>query len=217
MQVKLFFTIVSLLMVGVLAGCRVSDSDRDFSPHAESIRFERTDHYRLIQDGGHTIPAIAKHKIAAQHRRQIVNYPTREEVGTIIVDTKATHLYYVMEKGKAVRYGIGVGRDGFRWAGAARVGMKREWPSWTPPAPMMKRQPHLVKYAGGMKGGVNNPLGARALYLYRNGRDTLYRLHGTPEWWTIGTHVSSGCIRLMNHDIIDLYNRTKVGAKVVVL
>jgi len=217
MQLKSFFTITCLLMVTVLAGCRVTDLDRDGISRIDNVGLVRAQHYNLIQDGRHAIPAIPKHKIAPHYRRQIVNYPTRQEPGTILVDTKAKHLYYVMEKGKAMRYGIGVGRDGFHWVGNATVGMKREWPSWTPPAPMIKRQPHLVKYAGGMRGGLNNPLGARALYLYRNGRDTLYRLHGTPEWWTIGTHASSGCIRLMNHDIIDLYNRTKVGARVIVL
>jgi len=209
MRIKSFFAIVGLLFVGIVAGCTTIDPD---GRPIGSINAS----YALTKDGGYAIPAIPKHKIAPQYRRQIVSYPTKEAPGTIVVDTKAKHLYYVMEKGKAVRYGIGVGRNGFRWAGAAAVGLKREWPNWTPPPAMIKRQPHLAKHAGGMKGGLNNPLGARALYLYRNGRDTLYRLHGTPEWWTIGSNVSSGCIRLMNHDIIDLYDRTKVGAKVVV-
>lgn len=115
-----------------------------------------------------------------------------------------------------MRYGIGVGREGFQWSGTARVAMKREWPMWTPPAPMIRRQPELAKWRGGMPPGLSNPLGARALYLFRNGRDTQYRLHGTPEWWSIGKEVSSGCIRLLNQDIIDLYNRTQVGAKVIV-
>jgi len=172
--------------------------------------------YPSLRDGGYTIPAIATHKIDDKYRRQTVSYPTREEPGTIIVDTKAKYLYHISGNGKATRYGIGVGRDGFRWAGEAKVGQKREWPVWTPPPAMIRRQPHLAKYAGGQEGGLSNPLGARALYLYKGGRDTLYRLHGTPEWWTIGSNVSSGCIRLMNHDIIDLYNRTPVGAKVIV-
>jgi len=173
-------------------------------------------HYPALSDGGYTIPAIPQHKIANNYRRQTVSYPSKDEPGTIIVDTKAKYLYSILGQGKAVRYGIGVGRDGFRWAGTAHIGQKREWPVWTPPPAMIKRQPHLAKYAGGQKGGLSNPLGSRALYLYKGGRDTLYRLHGTPEWWTIGSNVSSGCIRLMNHDIIDLYNRTKVGTKVIV-
>jgi len=208
MQFKLFFWSWGLLAAALLSGCVMTDQGVN--------GLNRTASYALIRDGSHQIPAIPHHKIAPHHRRQIVNYPTREREGTIIVDTQAKHLYSVMENGKAMRYGIGVGREGFLWAGTATVGLKREWPTWTPPAPMIKRQPKLAKYAGGMAGGVHNPLGARALYLYRNGRDTLYRLHGTPEWWTIGSNVSSGCIRLMNHDIIDLYNRTAVGAKVVV-
>jgi lipoprotein-anchoring transpeptidase ErfK/SrfK len=146
-----------------------------------------------------------------------VKYDTKEAPGTIIVDTQNKFLYLVEPEGKAMRYGIGVGREGFQWKGSAKVAMKREWPTWTPPAPMIKRQPELAKYAGGMQPGLNNPLGARALYLYKGGRDSGYRLHGTPEWWSIGKNVSSGCIRLINQDIIDLHDRASVGAKVVVL
>jgi len=195
--------IAFILCVCTLAGC---------TTHS----LNRTATYPALRDGGYTIPAIPQHKIAPHYRRQSVNYPSKEQPGTIIVDTKAKYLYSITGQGRAVRYGIGVGRDGFRWAGSAHVGQKREWPVWTPPPAMIRRQPHLAKYAGGQKGGLSNPLGSRALYLYKGGRDTLYRLHGTPEWWTIGTNVSSGCIRLMNHDIIDLYNRTPVGTKVIV-
>lgn len=173
--------------------------------------------YSSITDAGYTIPAIPREKIPAQYRRQIVNYKTDEKPGTIIVNTKEKFLYFVMPDGKAMRYGIGVGREGFGWSGTARVAMKREWPTWTPPAPMIRRQPELAKYRGGMKPGLNNPLGARALYLYNKGGDTGYRIHGTPEWWSIGKSMSSGCIRLMNQDIIDLYERGDRGAKVIVI
>ena len=118
--------------------------------------------------------------------------------------------------GKAVRYGIGVGREGFEWKGTARVGAKRPWPVWTPPSAMIRRQPELAKWRGGMPGGPQNALGARALYLHNKGGDSGYRLHGTPEWWSIGKAMSSGCIRMMNQDVIDLYDRASVGAKVIV-
>lgn len=142
-------------------------------------------------------------------RKQVVKYDTKYKPGTIIVETGERRLYYVMPNGKALKYGVGVGRDGFRWSGTHRVTRKAEWPGWTPPAAMRKRVPGLPAY---MPGGPENPLGARALYI----GSTLYRLHGTSEPWTIGQAVSSGCIRLTNDDIVDLYDRTKVGAKVVV-
>ena len=121
-----------------------------------------------------------------------------------------------MGDGKAMRYGIGVGREGFEWKGTARIAMKREWPVWTPPPAMIKRRPDLAKWRGGMPGGPQNALGARAMYLYNKGGDSGYRLHGTPEWWSIGKAMSSGCIRMMNQDVIDLYSRASVGAKVIV-
>ena len=140
----------------------------------------------------------------SKYRRQVVNLDTREKPGTIIVDTGEKHLYFVMPEGKAMRYGIGVGREGFEWKGTARVAMKREWPVWTPPAEMIRRQPELAKWRSGQPPGPRNALGARALYLFNKGGDSGYRLHGTPEWSSIGKAMSSGCIRLMNQDIIDL-------------
>ncbi len=172
--------------------------------------------YSSVTDAGYVVPAIPSEKIQPQYRRQIVKYPTDEKPGTIIVDTREKFLYLIMPEGKAMRYGIGVGREGFEWSGTARVAMKREWPTWTPPSAMIKRQPELAKYRNGMDPGLRNPLGARALYLYNKGGDTGYRLHGTPEWWSIGKAMSSGCIRLMNQDIMDLYDRTEQGAKVIV-
>ena len=142
--------------------------------------------------------------------RQLVDYDGQESSGTIIIDTPNRFLYLVESNGKAIRYGIGVGRPGFTWAGVHAISSKREWPDWYPPDEMLKRQPDLPRF---MPGGPNNPLGARALYL----GSTLYRIHGSNEPWTIGHRVSSGCIRLRNEDVIDLYERVKVGTKVVVI
>lgn len=150
-------------------------------------------------------------------RRQMVTFRTAEVPGTIIIDGNQHFLYLVQPGGQAIRYGIGVGREGFGWAGIVRVGRRAEWPTWTPPAEMVARDPNAAKWAGGMPGGPDNPLGARALYLYEGDSDTIYRIHGTVEPWTIGLDVSSGCIRMNNDDIIDLYSRVDVGAKVIVL
>lgn len=153
-------------------------------------------------------------EIAPEYRRQLVDYYGPERPGTLVVDPTERYLYLVREDGTAMRYGIGVGRDGFDWAGRAQVKRKAEWPSWHPPAEMRKRQPDLPVM---MVGGPENPLGARALYLFEGDRDTLYRIHGTNEPWTIGEAVSSGCIRMLNADVIDLYGRVPNGTSVVVL
>jgi lipoprotein-anchoring transpeptidase ErfK/SrfK len=149
-------------------------------------------------------------EVPARLKRQIVSYATREAPGTIIIDTPNTYLYYVLGGGQAIRYGIGVGRDGFTWSGVQSVSKKAEWPDWTPPPEMIARQPYLPRH---MAGGPGNPLGARAMYL----GGTVYRIHGTNAPQTIGTHVSSGCIRLTNPDVADLYSRVNVGTKVIVL
>ena len=143
-------------------------------------------------------------------RRQLVNYRTQAAAGTIVIDTAQTFLYYVLGDGTAIRYGIGVGREGFTWAGAETVTRKAEWPDWTPPQEMLARQPYLPRW---MAGGEGNPLGARAIYL----GSTVYRIHGTNMPETIGHKVSSGCIRMLNADVIDLYSRITVGTKIVVL
>ncbi|HSM42711.1 MAG TPA: L,D-transpeptidase [Afifellaceae bacterium] len=155
-------------------------------------------------------------RVPNRYKRKIVRYQTKEKPGTIIVDTRSHYLYYVMGSGKAIRYGVGLGRTGFGWKGVVRVGHKKTWPAWTPPPEMVERDPRLTKFANGMPGGIHNPLGARALYLFDGGRDTLYRIHGTNEPWTIGLNVSSGCIRLVNDDVTDLHKRAKIGAKVIV-
>jgi len=157
-----------------------------------------------VQDEGRTA------ELPARLRRQIVDYPTREAAGTIIIDTPHTYLYYVLGGGRAIRYGIGVGRDGFTWSGTQTITKKAEWPDWTPPPEMIARQPYLPRH---MAGGPGNPLGARAMYL----GGTVYRIQGTNAPETIGTHVSSGCLRLTNADVIDLYSRVSVGTKVIVL
>ena len=149
-------------------------------------------------------------QLPARLKRQVVNYPTREAPGTIIIDTPNTYLYYVLGGGQAMRYGIGVGREGFTWSGTQTIVKKAEWPDWTPPAEMIARQPYLPRH---MAGGPGNPLGARAMYL----GGTIYRIHGTNAPHTIGTRVSSGCLRLVNEDVIDLYSRVHVGTKVIVL
>ena len=154
--------------------------------------------------------------VPAEFRRQIVAFPTAEKPGTIIIDSASKHLYFVLPDQQAIRYGVGVGREGFGWSGTVEVGRKANWPSWTPPAEMIEREPRLAQYASGMPGGPDNPLGARALYLHDDGRDTMYRIHGTNEPWTIGQNVSSGCIRMMNHDVMELYHLADIGAKVIV-
>ena len=144
------------------------------------------------------------------YEKQMVDYSGREAPGTIIIDTPQRFLYLVQGGGRAMRYGIGVGRPGFTWAGVKSVTMKREWPDWTPPPEMLKRRPDLPRF---MEGGPDNPLGARAMYL----GSSLYRIHGSNEPWTIGTAVSSGCIRMRNEDVIDLYERVRVGTRVIVI
>lgn len=152
-----------------------------------------------------------------RYRRQRVRYDTSQPAGTLVVDTSQRFLYAVEGDGWATRYGVGVGEEGRTTKGWATIGRKADWPAWTPTSDMMRRKPRLVKYSGGVPGGPNNPLGARALYLYRGGQDTMFRLHGTNEPWSIGTAVSSGCIRLTNDDIIHLYERTPVGTTVLVM
>jgi lipoprotein-anchoring transpeptidase ErfK/SrfK len=161
-----------------------------------------------FQDGG--IQSAPSTALAPRLRRQIVEYRTKEPAGTIVIDTKNTYLYYVLGDGQAVRYGIGVGREGFSWSGAEKISRKAEWPDWYPPKDMIERQPYLPRM---MAGGPGNPLGSRALYL----GNTLYRIHGTSDPSSIGQFVSSGCIRMLNEDVEDLYGRVKIGSRVVVL
>ncbi|MCV0396137.1 MAG: L,D-transpeptidase [Rhizobiaceae bacterium] len=183
--------------------------------------------YGPMVDDGHAIPGIPLNQIEERYLRQMVPDPTGEQPGTIVVDTGNHYLYLVREGGMAMRYGVGLGREGFEWAGRGEIQWKQPWPRWFPPDEMIDRQPELEKYRarqipgtndweGGMEAGITNPLGARALYIFQDGKDTLYRIHGSPEWWSIGKSVSSGCVRLMNQDIIDLYDRVPEGSPVLV-
>ncbi|KRA41992.1 hypothetical protein ASD80_09690 [Devosia sp. Root635] len=158
----------------------------------------------------HALALQANMQVNPIYLRQVVQYPTSERSGTLVVDTGAHFLYFVLGDGRALRYGIGVAKDGFEWSGTHQITRKAEWPGWTPPAEMLKRRPELPRH---MEGGPNNPLGARALYI----GSTLYRIHGTTEPWSIGQNVSSGCIRMTNADVIDLYERVQLYTKVVVL
>lgn len=163
------------------------------------------------------VAAIDVADLRPEYVRQLVDYNGNEAPGTIVVDPRDRFLYLVMENGKALRYGVGVGKEGLEFSGKARIGRKATWPHWTPTPNMIRREPdRYAKWRGGMEGGATNPLGARALYLHKNGKDTLFRIHGTNEPDTIGHAVSSGCIRMLNQDVIDLYSRVPVGANVVV-
>lgn len=165
--------------------------------------------YTNLEDQPGFVPNEADEQLAPQFQRQMVFYRTSEPPGTIIVHTSERFLYLVQGNGRAMRYGIGVGREGFQWQGLLKISRKQEWPDWTPPPEMIARQPYLPRF---MAGGPGNPMGARALYL----GGTVYRIHGTNQPHTIGSAVSSGCFRLVNNDVVDLYERVPVGAKVVV-
>jgi lipoprotein-anchoring transpeptidase ErfK/SrfK len=173
--------------------------------------------YRPLPDEKFPVPAVDVNKIDPKYFRQTVRYDTKEAPGTIIVDPSNYYVYRIEGGGNATRYGANVGREGFLWSGDAYVGRKAEWPVWTPPKEMIQRQPEARKYAGGMPGGLDNPLGARTLYLYQNGKYTLYTIYSTIDPETIGSGVTSGCTGLLTQDMMHLYNRTPVKTKVVVL
>jgi lipoprotein-anchoring transpeptidase ErfK/SrfK len=169
-------------------------------------------------DGLPVIEAAQSKKPKSKYWRKKVRLETSEKPGTIIIDTSTKYLYYVEGNSRATRYGVGVGREGFGWSGTVKVGRKAEWPDWRPPASMIARERRKGRRIPSyVKGGPNNPLGARALYLYRGGRDTIFRIHGTNQPWTIGQNMSSGCIRMMNKDVKHLYSRAAVGSKVIVI
>ncbi|MFN7012472.1 MAG: L,D-transpeptidase [Allorhizobium sp.] len=222
MRLRNALTVIGLVATIGLTGCTTTTDTASGTPAKAETTTAKifTDSYGAVTDAGYALPAIPINKVNQKFHRQIVSYQTKERPGTIVVNTRERFLYYVLPNGKAVRYGIGVGKQGFAWQGEAYVAWKQEWPTWHPPKEMAQRKPDIAQYVeNGMGPGLRNPLGARALYLFNEkGQDTLFRLHGTPEWASIGTAASSGCIRLMNQDIIDLYSRVRPGkgARVVV-
>jgi len=176
--------------------------------------------YQALPNEKFPIAAIPNGQFKQKHWRHRVRYETSERPGTVIVDTRNFYLYHVERGGFAMRYKVGLGRAGFAWSGRAKIAWKRKWPKWTPPNEMIAREPSLAKWSadnGGMPPGLTNPLGSRALYIFQDKKDTLYRLHGTPEISSIGRAVSSGCVRLVNHDVIDLYARVRSGSSIVVI
>ena len=198
-----------------LSGCASTDLAWLGLPY-ESTELDRRN-YAALDKARFPLAAVDLGRLDPKYRRQEVSYATTEPAGTIIVDTPARYLYLVSGNGKAIRYGIEVGREGFGWSGTANIARKAEWPTWTPPAEMVARDARTAPYAKGMPGGPENPLGARAMYLYQNGRDTLYRIHGGGRPGSLGKATSSGCIRLLDHDVIDLFSRVPVGTRTVVL
>lgn len=217
MRLRFAFFVSGMIAALALSSCTTTSSATDTTKTGSIFK----DAYGKMTDDGYTLPAIPIQRLNAKFRRQIVSYKSNEHPGTVIVNTRERFLYYILSGNRAVRYGIGVGKQGFAWSGTAYVAWKQEWPSWHPPKEMAVRKPSLTKYVDdGMGPGLHNPLGARAMYLYNEqGQDTLFRIHGTPEWSSIGTAASSGCIRLINQDVIDLYKRVHPGrnSKVIVI
>ncbi len=211
-------TVFSVVLLGVaVAGCATTAPRPTVRPAHHQKPMVRAS-YAAQTDGLFPVAAIDTSKINPRNIRQQVDYQTGEKPGTIVVDTGQRFVYLVQEGGKAMRYGVGVGREGLEFNGSATIGFKREWPRWTPTPNMIERQPdRYAQWSGGMEGGPANPLGARALYLVKDGKDTLYRIHGTNQPDSIGQAVSSGCIRMINQDVIDLYHRVPAGSKVVVI
>ncbi len=179
----------------------------------------RTNRYGKLDDAGHWLPAIPVGDVPQQFLRREVSYMSNERAGTIIVDTQTRHLYLILGHDRAIRYGVGIGRQGYAWKGRGVIKYKRDWPRWTPSENYVAEKPEMKMFSasyGGLVGGIKNPLGARALYIFADGKDTLFRVHGTPDWKSIGKQVSSGCIRMFNQDVIDLAGRVTNGATIIV-
>ena len=220
--------------IGLIAGCQttptpsptaVASTAQPTPQPSENSRYDFV--YGAVLDEGFQIPAVPWDKIDSRFLRQEVADNTGVGAGKVVVETSQHYLYFTIPGGRAIRYGVGLGREGFEWSGRGDVRRKAKWPKWHPPAEMIDREPELEKYRttynrqtdtweGGMEPGLLNPLGARAHYIFQGEKDTLYRLHGSPEWWSIGKSVSSGCVRLINQDVIDLYNRVPEGAEIIV-
>lgn len=172
--------------------------------------------YAATTDNGINLPAVNLSKLQPDMYRRRVKAPIDAPRGTILVRLAECHLYMFTGNQEAIRYGVGIGKEGYSWKGGGTINRIRSWPRWTPPPEMIRRTPELADYSEGMDGGISNPLGARALYIFSGGNDTLYRIHGTPEWWSIGSAASSGCIRMINQDVIDLASRAVSGAPVLI-
>ncbi|THD82790.1 L,D-transpeptidase [Aliigemmobacter aestuarii] len=218
----------ALAALALLSGCVVDPTMQAGSSNAPAKEVAPEDpppppqlqfaaNYIAKQDGTFAVPQVPVEKVPVNMLRQEVDFPNTEAPGTIIIHPGEKSLHYILNNRRAIRYGIAVGRDGFGWAGEAIVSSRKPWPTWTPPKEMIARDPKLEKWKDGQPGGPTNPLGARALYLTTNGRDYGYRIHGTPDWWSIGRSASSGCFRMINQDVMDLYERVPDGAKVIVL
>ncbi len=217
---RLFLLSSSSACLLTLAGCARPQNQRNTHALKLARQARPPALYGQLHNEAFPIAAIPRGRLERKYQRRRVHYQTDEKPGTVIVDTGKFHLYHVERDGWAMRYGVGLGRAGFAWSGRAKIAWKRKWPTWTPPQEMIARQPELARFGvvhGGMAPGLDNPLGARALYIFQGNKDTLYRLHGTPEVSSIGRAVSSGCVRLVNHDVIDLYKRVRSGSPIVVI
>jgi lipoprotein-anchoring transpeptidase ErfK/SrfK len=215
---RLFLAGAGSTAVTLITGCTTTGSapDRNDSK-TPSNRYASM--YGPLPDEQFPIPAVNLKRVPERFLRRQVTFKSSYRPGTLVVNTRSFYLHLVQRNNEAMRYGVGLGRAGFEWSGSGVIQWKQRWPRWTPPSEMIEREPELAKWSaanGGMPPGLDNPLGARALYIFEAGEDTLYRLHGTPEYWTIGKAVSSGCVRLMNQDIIDLYDRVPSGARLIV-
>jgi lipoprotein-anchoring transpeptidase ErfK/SrfK len=208
---------VGVVFAFLLGACVPVEQGASPSGSQSDVTQDATTTYSSRSDGRFRIPEIPLDQFPAQLRRQIVTYPSKLPPGSVVIHTGKRLLYFITGKNKAIRYGISVGREGFEWSGEAEVARIANWPRWTPPPEMIARNRKYAKWKDGLQGGPSNPLGARAIYLTTKGRDYGYRIHGTPDWESIGKNASSGCIRMTHQDVIDLASRLKPGAKVVVL
>ncbi len=204
----------------LLAGCSSTLERVSSFRFSQRLKPGFSAQYAALPEEEFPVPAVPRGALKPEFQRRRIRYESDERPGTVVVDTGRFYLYHVEPKGRAMRYGVGLGRQGFAWSGRANIAWKRKWPKWTPPEEMIRRQPELARWGvenGGMPPGLKNPLGSRALYIFQNGQDTLYRIHGTPEVNSIGRAVSSGCVRMVNQDVIHLYDRVRPGSPIVVI